>query len=222
MHTRYPAYGMDNSSQPCTPPLKDQAELTLADFNLHPIWVRVQDYDREQPWFAGTTEQTYRPWNGPLPIEAESQFPFILLRATFRFACGDIHPGHFAPATKEWDNPLPPRRRADGSFSAPLQWSARRGGSPLSILSLHQPVIFLGEEAFDFHLRRDSERRKQCILDFYSAFLRLPKEVFPVEFEADPAFFNGIVNGRLDGFYTFPLDKPFEIDTGERFLNGTN
>ena len=45
-----------------------------------------------------------------------------------------------------------------------------------------------------------------------------PEDVFPVEFSADPALFKGIVSGRIDGFYTFPLNRPFEIDRGERYL----
>ena len=48
-----------------------------------------------------------------------------------------------------------------------------------------------------------------------------PEDVFPVEFSADPALFKGIVSGRIDGFYTFPLNRPFEIDRGDRYLADT-
>lgn len=95
------------------------------------------------------------------------------------------------------------------------------GGSPLSILAVHRPVIFIAERAYDFRLKRNLDSRKQHILDFYAAIDRLPEEVFPVTFSADPAHFSGIISGRIDGFYSFPLDKPFEIDSRENYLRGS-
>ena len=201
-----------------TPLMKDQALLTESDFDHYPVWVRAQDYDRDEPWFSETTEQTYRPWNGPLPLEPAVQFPFVLLAASFRLSCGDTYPGYFQPATEEWDTPLPPRKMRDGTFAKSLQWSSRRGGTPLSILAIHSPVVFIQGKAYDFHLRRDLERRKKSVLEFYEAIGKCPTEVFPVEFSADSVFFKGIVSGRLNGFYSFPLDKAFEIDDGERYL----
>lgn len=200
------------------PLLKDQALLTAIDFDLYPVWVRAQDYDRDEPWHSETTEQTYRPWNGSLPFEPASQFPFVFLAAFFRLSSGESYRGYFQPTTEEWDAPLPPRKMRDGTFAKPLQWSVRRGGTPLSILALQSPVVFIQDQAYDFHLRRDPERRKRSVVEFYKAIGKRPEEVFPVEFSADPALFKGIVSGRLDGFFNFPLDKPFEIDTGERYL----
>ena len=109
----------------------------------------------------------------------------------------------------------------DGTFAKPLQWSARRGGTPLSILAIHSPVVFIEGKSYDFHLRRDLERRKESVLDFYTAIGKRPDQVFPVEFSADSTLFKGVMSGRLDGFYAFPLDKPFEIDDGARYLLAT-
>jgi hypothetical protein len=201
-----------------TPLLKDQCFLTEIDFRRYPVWVRVQDYDRDEYWFQDSTEQTYRPWDGLLPLEPDSQFPFVLLAASFRLSSGECYPGYFQPATEEWDTPLQPRNTKDGTFAKPLQWSVRHGGTLLSILALHSPVVFIGDKAYDFHLRRDPETRKKSVLDFYTAVGKRPDEVFPVEFSAAPALFRGIVSGRLDGFYTFPPNRPFEIDNGERYL----
>jgi hypothetical protein len=106
----------------------------------------------------------------------------------------------------------------DGTYAPAKQWSARRGGSSLSILALHRPVIFIGEQAYDFHLRRDPERRRQHVLEVYAALGKRSEEVFPIEFSADPSLFQGIVSGRIEGFYSFPLDKPFEIDSGDHYL----
>lgn len=204
------------------PLLKDQALLTASDFDRYPVWVRAQDYDRDEPWYPDTTEQTYRPWNGPLPLQPTSQFPFVLLAASFRFPSGETYPGYFQPAAEEWDTPLSPRKMRDGTFAKPLQWSVRRGGTPLSILALHRPVIFVHDQAYDFHLRRDLGLRKKSVLEFYNAIGKRPEEVFPIKFSADPSLFKGIASGRLDGFYAFPLDKPFEIDTGERYFSEAN
>lgn len=202
------------------PQLKDRSTLTQSDFSCHPVWVRAQDFDKNESWYGETTEQTYRPWDGPLPLEPATQFPFVLLTASFRLSNGESYPGYFQPATKEWDAPVPPRRLKDGTFTEAKQWSTRHGGTPLSILALHCPVIFIKDKAYDFQLRRDPELRRRGVLDFYAAICTRPDEVFPVEFSADPALFKGIVSGRIDGFYTFPLNRPFEIDRGEGYLAG--
>lgn len=202
------------------PLLKDRHSLTRADFDRHPVWVRVQDTDQEQPWHADSTEQTYQPWDGPLPLEPRSPFPFVLLAASFYLLNGSLYPGYFQPVTKDWDQPLPPRKMKDGTYTRPQCWSGRHGGSALSVLALHSPVVFIGEKAFDFHLRRDPDRLRNCIRDFYGAIGSRPAEVFPIEFSAAPGLFNGIVSGRLDGFYSFPLNRPFEINRGECYLSG--
>lgn len=202
------------------PLLKDRASLIRTDFDGNPIWVRVQDYDKDQPWFQGSTDQTYRPWDGPLPLQPRTPYPFVLLAASFRLSNGDCYPGYFQPVREDWDAPLPPRKLKDGTFSQPQCWSSRHGESPLSVLALHCPVIFIDEGAFDFRLRRDPDRRKESIIDFYTAIGKRPEEVFPVEFSATPGLFNGITSGRLDGFYSFSLNTPPEIDRGEHYLVG--
>jgi hypothetical protein len=87
-------------------------------------------------------------------------------------------------------------------------------------LALHSPTIFIEGRAFDFHLRRDLERRKTHVQEFYAAIGKQPDAVFPVSFHADPSCFNGITSGKMDGFYSFPLDKTPEIDTGANLLGG--
>lgn len=204
------------------PLLKDQSSLIRADFDRYPVWVRVQDYDREQPWYRNSTEQTYRPWEGSLPLQPRSQFHLVLVAASFRLSNGESHPGYLNPATTEWDVPLAPRKMKDGSYTTPNEWSARRGRSPLSILAIHRPVIFIAGRAYDFQLKRNPDSRKRHILDFYAAIDRRPEQVFPVSFSADRALFSGIVSGHIDGFYSFPLDKPFEIDRGENYLRDSS
>lgn len=200
------------------PVLKQIEDLSHSDFVLHPVWVGVHNNDIDEPWYDQSNEQTYRPWTGPLPFPG---VPIFFVAATFCLADGSVYPGYFNPASKDWDAPLPPRRMRDGSYAKPQQWSARRGGSVLSVLALHRPAIFIGERTFGFHLLRDLERRKANVQSFYKSIGKPPNAVFPVRFHAEPAYFDGIVAGRMDGFYSFPLDKQPEIDNGERFLNET-
>jgi hypothetical protein len=65
-----------------TPLLGDESSLTGSDFSHHVVSVRVQDYDRNEPWYRETIQQTYRPWDGPLPVKPRSHFPFVLLEQT--------------------------------------------------------------------------------------------------------------------------------------------
>ncbi len=204
------------------PLLRDISELTPSDFENHPVWVCVHGRDQDEPWYEQTNEQTYRPWTGALPYVSRSPFDAVLVAATFELADGSVYRGYFNPVVENWDEPLPPRKLRDGSFTKPLQWSARRGGSPLSILSLHHPVIFIDGKLHGFHWLRDSERRRLVIQAFYAAIGKPPAAVFPIQFRCDPSLFQGITSGRLDGFFAFPLDKPFEINTGKSLLSNTD
>jgi hypothetical protein len=201
-----------------TPELKQSYDLTKEDFERFPVWIGVHNNDIDEPWYDKSDEQTYRPWTGPLRFEKRSQFPALNVAAKFELADTSPFPGYFKPASRKWDDPIPGRKLADGSHTEPKRWSDRRGGSPLSVLSLLSPVIFIAERAFDFHLRRRPEDRKRSVQEFYAAIGKLPSEVFPVRFSADQEYIDGILEGRLDGFYSFPLDRPYEIDTGESFL----
>lgn len=198
------------------PLLKEQSLLTPEDFATHPIWVRAKDFDQGQ--IKQLDETVYRPWDGPLPFEGRSPFSFVLVDAVFRLSCGQSYRGYFTPVREDWDNPLPPRKVKSGQMSEPLRWSSRRGGSPLSILALHTPIIFIHDTPYDFRLRRDLHERKRCIVQFFQEVGAKPHEVFPIEFSSSPAYFRGIVSGRLDGFYAFPLDSPYEIEQGQRYL----
>lgn len=197
------------------PEMKPFENLSQRDFERAKVWVYVRYHDQDEPWFEEADERTVRPWTGPLPFVCSSQFGFGFVSASFELADGTTYPGYFAPVREDWDTPLPPRKMKDGNFTKPHQWSARRGGTPLSVLALHKPIIFLQSQPFDFRLRRDVERRKLDIQNFYSAVGKPPHAVFPVRFEADAGLANGVIAGLMHGFFSFPLDKPYEIETGE-------
>jgi hypothetical protein len=201
------------------PLLRDISVLTPFDFQNHPVWVCVHGRDQDEPWYEQTNDQTYRPWTGALPYIPRSPFDAVLVAATFELTDGRIYRGSFNPVAENWDEPLPPRKLRDGSFTKPLQWSARRGGSPLSILALHRPAIFIDGKLYGFNWLRDDEQRREHIQSFYAAIGKPPAAVFPIRFHCDRNLFQGITAGQLDGFFAFPLDKPPVIDTGESFLN---
>jgi hypothetical protein len=199
-----------------TPSIKDYASFSRGDFEAHPLWVNVHGYDRDQPWFQTVDEQAYRPWTDELPLVVTSRA--LLVSAQFEFNDGSHHAGFFRPVADTWDEPLPARKKADGTFAEPLQWSKRRGGDKRSILSLHLPVVFTNERGLGFHLLREP-RRKAAVEDFYKTLGKSPTDVFPVRFKAQPGLVVGVAEGEMQGFYSFPLDKPCEITTGAELLD---
>jgi hypothetical protein len=48
------------------PVLKQFGDLTLADFERHPVWVSVHGLDEGAPWYDDTNEETFRPWTDDL------------------------------------------------------------------------------------------------------------------------------------------------------------
>jgi hypothetical protein len=202
------------------PILKQSSDLMPGDFRSNPVWVGVRYFDHGQPWYENADDQTYRAWTGPLPLQIERQFPFVRVLATFRLADGSEFDGCFNPASPNWDVPVPGRRMADGSFTQPKQWSARHGGSPLSIMGLLEPGIFVAGRVFSLRLLRDPNRRRVAVLNFYAAIKKKPAEVFPLEFYCDSRLFEGITAGKLDGLFSLPLKGAPEINNGESYLTG--
>ncbi len=81
------------------PALKQFGELTLDDFDRHPVWVSCHVIDYDEPWYEETDEETFRPWIGSLPVDpAETMF---LVRAEFRTANGRALEGFLTPSEDE-------------------------------------------------------------------------------------------------------------------------
>jgi hypothetical protein len=194
---------------------KQRHELTPADFERHPAWIGVHNYDYGQPWYEGTDDQTYRPLV-EIPRFTGSR-GFLLLAARIELADGSVHPGYIGQVADSWDEPIPPRKMRDGNFTPAKQWSKLHGDTPLCVLLLQQPHIFINGKILYFMLGKPEQQRER-VRAFYAAIGKSPAEVFPVHFSADPALADGIVEGTMDGFYRFPLREPFEITTGEHFL----
>jgi hypothetical protein len=215
-----------------TPEMKQEYDLSPADFGRHPIWVGVHNFDSDEPWYEQADEETFRPWTGPLPF-AETR-GFVLAAATFELADGTIYPGYCRSVGDHWDAPFEPLPMAEGTpnkrqskaVSKVQSWSSMHGGNQLSVLLLQSPIIFVSGHRYDFQLRIPS-LRKSAIQSFYAAIGKKPSDVFPLRFAANSGLAAGVTSGKLDGFYSFPLSKTtpkteskanFEIDTGEAFL----
>lgn len=199
------------------PILKQEGDLTPADFKRHPAWVSVHNFDSDEPWYEQSDEETFRPWTGPLPFrEARG---FVLFAATFRLADGSLFAGYCRSVRDDWDAPIAPLPRSNGGRGEARSWSDSHAGSPLSVLLLQSPTIFIGERAFDFHLRTP-DLRGAAVRNFYAAIGKTPREVFPVAFAAKRSgLAEGVTSGRLDGLYDFPMgNQMFEIGTGEALL----
>jgi hypothetical protein len=84
-----------------TPDLKQFGDLSVADFDRHPVWVSCHGEDDGQPWYDETDEETFRPWAGVLPVgQADGMF---LVRTTFKLRDGSQFPGFITPAFYETD-----------------------------------------------------------------------------------------------------------------------
>jgi hypothetical protein len=79
------------------PTLVQFSDLTPAHFANHPVWVACHGADSEEPWYDETDEETFRPWDGPLPVSAETMH---LVRCTFRFNDSSEFDGFATPAAR--------------------------------------------------------------------------------------------------------------------------
>jgi hypothetical protein len=189
--------------------------FTARDFERYPIW-RVSSGDSlETRSRFEITDTTYSPWTEPVTKDILWPRSKFLVSGRFQFADGSEYPGYFQLVGTNWDDPLPPRRMRDGTYAKPLQWSARRGGGELSVLSLLSPEIFVKGSALDFHFHPVLPFRETHVRVFYSHTGKTPAETFPVHFETQHGIDGAVNSGVIPGFYRFPLGKPYEVNTGE-------
>jgi hypothetical protein len=204
----------DNVAQAKYPSLKQECDLTPADFQRCAVWIGVHNYDSDEPWYEQGDEETYRPWTGKLPFKEIRGI--ALVAARFTLADGSTYPGYCTAVREDWDDVPTPWR---GTRTAPQSWSQIHGGTRLSILALQNPTLFVGNRALMFHLGIP-ERRKEMVQGFYATIRKKPSEIFPLSFAANPRLAAGVITGKLDGFFYFPTGGTrFEIDTGESYLH---
>lgn len=198
--------------------IKQEEDLNERDLKTHPVWRIARHVEDGTAPTVEIDERSFSPWKGPITKDIIWPHSKLLVSSTVHFADGSVYPGFFQLVGTDWDDPLPPRKMRDGSFAKPLQWSARRDGAELSVLSLISPIVFIKGDRLDFNLNRMVQVRETHIRVFYMQIAKTPSETFPVRFETHFGI-NGTVNsGIIPGFYRFPLDKPYEISTGEDIL----
>jgi hypothetical protein len=189
------------------PEMRQRDDLSPADFERHPVWIGVHNYDSDEPRYEQSDEQSFRPWTGPLPFSETRGF--VLVATSFKLADGSTYSGYCRAVREDWDAAQPP---------APSR-SAWHGETQLSVLALLNPTIFLDRRPCDFHLGIPG-RRKNRISQFYAAIRKKPTDVFPLHFAAHKGLATGIDSGGLEGFFYFPIGgESFEIDTGESMLD---
>ena len=195
--------------------IKQEEDLTERDFKTHPVWRIAKQVEGETAPTIDIDERSFSPWSKPISTDIIWPHSKVLVSASFHFADGTVYPGFFQLVGTNWDDPLPPRKMRDGNFTKPLQWSSRRGGSELSVLSLISPIVFAKGNQLDFHFLKMLQVRETHIRVFYMQIAKMPSETFPVRFETHHGIDSTVNSGIIPGFYRFPLDKSYEMSTGE-------
>jgi hypothetical protein len=153
------------------PLLKQFGALTPNDFAEHPVWAQCHVIDYDEPWYDSTDEETFRPWDGPLPVDPQNGT--FLVRSTFKFADGTRQGGFLTP---------------------------QHLGEPLN-LGLVQPHLFAPSGklcSFWWGMTKPTPGDGKA---FYAALGKQAKNVFPLDFEAEAALASGQTSGVIRGFY---------------------
>jgi hypothetical protein len=195
--------------------IKQEEDLTERDFKTHPVWRIARHIEGGIEPTVEIDERSFLPWMKPVTKDVIWPHSKLLVSGSFHFADGSVYPGFFQLVGTNWDDPLPPRKMRDGTITKPLQWSARRGGSELSVLSLISPIVLIKGDQLDFDFHRMLQVRETHVRVFYMQVAKTPGETFPVRFETQYGIDGTLNSGVIPGFYRFPLDKPYEISTGE-------
>ena len=155
------------------PELVQFGDLTPSHFDRHPVWIACHIADYDEPWYDETDEETFRPWNGNLPVDAT--YGMTLVRADFTLADGTRLTGFLTPAAE---------------------------GGPLELLGVMQPQLFRPDGTLGAFWEGRFGRDAAEHAAFYRALGKTPAEVFPVRCAAQAGLATGIVEAVLEGFYT--------------------
>lgn len=154
--------------------LKRIQHLMPDDLAAYPVWVECHIIDYDEPWYEDTDEETFRPWDGSLPIDPS--VATFLVRARFTLADGSPFDGFVTPHGGHQD---------------------REGNS----LASSQPRLFLPSGAWIafWHGRSPWPEMRERL---YSELRRPPESVFPIRFATCEGLAQGIGEGQIYGFTT--------------------
>jgi hypothetical protein len=124
--------GSESTVEMARPELREFGELEPEDFERHPVWMHCHTADYNEPWYADTGEEKFRPWTGDLP--AAAPYVTLLVRAEFTLRDGSRYPGFMTSYVEGWD-------------TSP---KGRRVSKPRPMLGRQQPQIFVGMRRFSF------------------------------------------------------------------------
>ncbi len=158
------------------PLLRQFGELSPADFIAHQVWIACHSADYDEPWYDDTDEETFRPWNGPLPVGPEEGM--LLVRAQMTLA----------------------DRRSFAGFITP-----QHDSEPLHLGAI-QPQLFLPSgtrtDFWDGMSKRTDQRRDIV----YAELGRDRSAIFPIQFQAYDGLATGHISGEIPGFCWCPAD----------------
>ena len=158
------------------PRLVQFGDLTPAHFRDNPVWASCHSFDTDESWFDETDEETFRPWDGHLPVNPNDGM--FLVRAVFTLADRTSLDGFLTPAI-----PSGTGERALGDI---------------------QPQLFLESgERVGFWLGMYGNPARACA-NLYSSLGKNSDAVFPIRFRAVDDLASGVTNGELRGFYIVP------------------
>lgn len=115
--------------------IRQEGDLTERNFEIHPVWRIARHVEDADALKVEIDERSFSPWTEPITKDIIWPHSKVLVAGSFHLADGTVYPGFFQLVGTNWDDPLLPRKMKDGNFAKPLQWSARRGGAELSVLS---------------------------------------------------------------------------------------
>jgi hypothetical protein len=166
------------------PVLRQFGDLRPQDFEEYPVWIQCHVVDYDEPWYAETDEETFRPRSGGLP--AEPGEGILLVKAKLTLADGTVR----------------------GGFLTPQHTSEKDGKSDLGII---QPQLFLesGERLSFWGGVMGADENQ--IQEVYAQLGRRADQVFPIHFKAEAGLTGGVASGTIRGFYSIARGGRIDI-----------
>jgi len=161
--------------------LRQYRDLRPEDFERHPVWVDVHGTDQDEPWYNddAVSEETFRPFDGPLP--ADPNKGILLVPATLRLADGTECPGFCTP-----------RNSGLTAFT-------------VDDLGDTQPILFTGDETIAISFWFGMIDPRPSIQDSYRSLKRTKDAIFPIVCTAKDGLCLGPTLGEIPGFCWEPF-----------------
>jgi len=170
---------------PKYPILKQFDALEAADFAAWPVWIPCRPGDSNQPWYAQTDANTYRPWMDDLPISRDMRS--FLAQSSLTLADGTVF---------------------EGFASCPA------GGADFNISTVRPQLFTNMGRRFGFWFGNSSPSTFTKH-DFYSAMGKTELQIFPIVNAVSPEISAVDITIGIPGFVHFDTTPPpgFVVET---------